>query len=202
MRASIRRQLDESGTVFYTDADINEAIDAGYDEISDATEFFERQANIPLLKRRTYFDMTTNLSDTFLSPRRAYHPTTNRWLSPSDTREMDFHTYTQWELTEGSPQKMLMRGNWWLGIFPKETADIGVIRLYYTSIPDAMEDSAEPAFPKEFHPGIIEFVLSDLLGQARETKKSLSHWAAYIGYQDGLKSYVEGRTRLAKLNVL
>ena len=204
MKTSVRRQLDESGTVFYADDDIEDAINDGYAEMADVTEFFERQANIPILKKRTYFDLSTILTDTFLSPRRVYDPTASRWLEPTDTNEMDRHSYRQWELTEGTPVKMLMRGNWWFGVWPKDTTNhYRPVRMYYTSIPDALtDDDEEPQFDREFHPGLVSYALSDLLGQARETKKALAHWAAFVSHAQRLKDFVEGRTTLARVNTL
>ena len=202
-RTDIRRRLGETATVFYSDDDIDDAIDEAYEEMADATEFYERQAQIQAIAGHTYYNLLNILPDTFLSPRRIYDSTTSRWLTPTDPRELDYHGYRQWERVSGPPQKYLMRGNWWLGVFPRPATDLPIERLSYTAIPSAMSATTdEPAFPREYHPGISEFALSDLFSQARETVKALDKWADYLEYEIALKSYVEGRANLAGAHVL
>lgn len=118
MKAAVRRKLNESSATFWTDQDIEDALNDAYAEMADATEFYERQATIDLLPSRTYYDLTSVLPDTFLSPRRAYNVTTSRWLDPTDPLDQDRHTDSQWELTSGQPERYMLRGNWWLGVWP------------------------------------------------------------------------------------
>lgn len=203
IQRKVRRRLNESTTAFYSDDDIKKAINAGYLEMADATEFYERQAMIPMLKQRTYYDLSLILPDTFLSPRRAYNPETSRWLDPIDPRGLDYHTYVQWELTQGPPEKYLMRGNWWLGVFPKPTQDSAGIRFYYTSIPPEFTDDSDiPAFPREFHEGLTDYALCHLLAQERETQKAISYWTSFQNTQNALAAYVDGRQRIPQRNGL
>ena len=198
-----RMKLNEATAAFYSDDDIKLALNEGYAEMADATEFYERQAYVPMLTKRTYYDLSLILPDTFLSPRRVYNPRTSNWLEPTDPVNLDLHMFPQWELTEGEPEQYIMRGNWWFGVFPKPTQDGVGLRFYYSAIPPAMSGATDtPEFPEEFHEGLIEFALSDLKGQRRETAKALSHWQRYIAFQEGLKAYADGRTRLAQRSVL
>ena len=203
LKTDVRRRLGDSTTAFFSNDDIENAIQDAYAELADATEFFERYANLTTIAGHTYYNLTHILPDTFLSPRRVYSGTTNRWLTPTTPRELDYHTYRQWELVYGPPEKYWMRGNWWFGIFPRTADDVPILRFCYTAIPDEfVDDSDTPAFPQEFHPGISASALSDLFSQQRETEKALVKWAEYLGYQDGLKKYVDGRTQLAGMAVL
>ena len=204
MKTRVRRRVNEPSTAFFTDADIEDALNEGYHELADATEFYEREALVPMIKGHTYYDLTNILPDTFLSPRRAFNPTTNRWLAPTDPINQDIHTFVQWELVQGEPESYLMRGNWWLGVFPKPSQDGAGMRLNYTGIPAAMvEDTDEPeAIPEEFHDAIVEYAVYDLLGQKRQGNKALIHWGAYLALEDKLRRYVDGRTSLARVNSL
>ncbi len=208
MQSAVRTALNESTAVFFSDADIQESLNDGYAEMCDATECYEREAMLPSLASRTYHDLSTILPDIFLSPRRVFNVTTNQWLSPASPRQLD-DGFLQWELVPGEPQRMFMRGNWWLGTFPKPSADGLGYRLYYSSIaPEMVDDTDEPVFPREFHQGIVVYALSDLNSQQRETANALMYWGiprrdgtfpktSYKAYENGLKSYVEGRTSLA-----
>jgi hypothetical protein len=198
LKTSVRRKLNERTAAFYSDDDIARAINEGYTELADATEFYERYAYVPMLKKRTYYDLSLILPDTFLSPRRIYNPTTSRWLEAVDPLMLD-RNRTQWEIVDGQPEQYLLRGNWWLGVFPRPTADSQGLRFYHTAIPPVMTDDSETPeqIPQEFHRGLEEYALCDLMGQRRETRKALKHWDAYMGYQEALAMYVDKRTRLA-----
>lgn len=202
MKTDVRRRLNESGTEFFSDADIAESLQEGLDEIADITEYYEREATFNLLTGRTYYDLRTILPDTFLSPRRCWNTTTQRWFRPTDERDLDENTYVQWELTYGEPQSYLLRGNWWLGVFPRPTNDKGLCRFYGTAIPAPLSDSDSPAFPVEFHPAAPEYALFDLNGQQRETEKALINWAAFVDYCVRLKKHVESRQQMARRDVL
>jgi hypothetical protein len=59
-----------------------------------------------------------------------------------------------------------------------------------------------PGFPEEFHAGLVDLAVSDLLAQERETSKALRYWDRGMGYGAELRQYVGGRQRLAGRNVL
>lgn len=199
----VRRRLNELTATFWTDQDIKDALNEGYEEISDASEWFERYANIPMLSGRTYYNLLNILPDTFLSPRRCFNTVTNRWLQPTDTRQQDFQAFVQWETNSGQPEKYIFRGNWWLGVWPKRSADDGILRFYYSAIPPAMaDDSDTPGFLDEFHSGLVDFALSDLLSQDRETNKAMAFWASYKAQETGLAQYVNGRTAFDRAEML
>ena len=197
LQADCRRKLREASATFWTDADVKDAINEAIHEFADATEYCERQANIQTLTGRTYYDLTSVLPDTFLSPRRAYNPTTSRWSRPSGTRELDYQTYVRWELVYGPPEHYFLRGHGWLGVFPRPSNDDGFLRLYYTAIPEPMTaDEDTPGFPRECHPGIVDLALSDLLAQERETEKAVMYWNRGQAYINRLMDHVNSRQRI------
>jgi hypothetical protein len=202
MKSEVRRRLNESGTAFYSDADIAASLQEGLDEMADIAEYSEREASVGLLTGRTYYDLQSVLPDTFLSPRRIYNSTTSRWLTPTDPRDQDEHTFVQWELTYGEPVRYLLRGNWWLGVWPRQSNDTGKLRVYYTDIPAPLTDTESPSFPRDFHPGITDYAIFDLLCQQRETEKALTYWKSFLDYADGLMKHVQGRQRIPRRDTL
>jgi hypothetical protein len=214
MQDRTRTRLNEQTSAFFSDDDIQTSLNEGYAELADATEYFEREAMVPLIKRHTYYELPLILPDTFLSPRRIYNPRTSKWLVPTTPRELD-KEWAQWEAVDGEPEKYFLRGNWWLGVFPRPTKDSEGLRLIYTGIPPTMsDDDEEPvAIPREFHPGVIYYAISDLMSQQRETAKAIRYWGApdvsgnypantYKGVEANLKAYTEGRTQLAGVRIL
>lgn len=201
MEADVRRRLEEAPAAFWTDADIAAALQEGYAEMADATGFYERYANINLLANRTYYDLTSVLPDIFLGPRRIWNTTTNYWLKPTDTRQLDAQ-YRQWELVNGQPTEYFMRGNMWLGIFPRPASNAGILRFYYEAVPPALESTEEPAFPQEFHPGVVEYALTDLHMQEREPDKALGHWKQYEDIEEGLRLFADRRQSIDRITRL
>ena len=202
MKSSVRTQLNESGTEFYSDADIAASLQEGLDEMADLTEYFERYANIPVKTGHTYYDLRTVLPDTFLSPRRIWNSTTQRWLRPTDARDLDDHNFVQWELTSGQPEAYFVRGSWWLGTWPKASSDVGQLRFVYTAIPDDLENQESPAFPREFHAGIVDYAVYDLMAQQRETAKAMKYWESFLLHAARLGQHVQKRQQIARRDIL
>ena len=202
MQSEVRIRLNEASANFWSDDDIDSSLNEGLAELADATGFYERMTNISLLSNRTYIDLRDLVSDTFLAPKRAINTTTGKWLIPSTVRTQDRRS-SQWEKTATEPEDMFMRGLWWIGFYPKPPQDDGLIRLYFTAIPPAMEDDTdEPEIPEEYHLGITAYAIYDLLAQDAETKKALFWWAEYQAYEAKLYDYVQGRIATDKVGQL
>jgi hypothetical protein len=206
LQTEVFRRLSESSSdpAFWTATDVKAALNEGYEEMSDASEWYEWNANLPLLSNRTYYDMRTCFGgDTVLTLKQAFNSTTRRWLNPVELRELDCGTNTQWEDVQGEPQSWFIRGLFWLGTFPKQESDSGTMKMYFTALPPALDsDYDEPGFPQDFQYGIVEYALGDLLSQEAETKKALSHFGEYLTYEAGLNSYTAGRISLDRINRL
>jgi hypothetical protein len=202
LKSEVRTRLNESTTAFYTDTDIQDSLNEGLAEMADATEYYERHANIVLQADRVYYDLSTLLPDTFLSPRRIWNATANWWLKPTAVRDLD-NKLALWESTNGQPNEYVMRGNWWLGVFPKSATDQQGLRVVYTAIPSSMsDDSDEPGFPREFHYGLVEYALFDCFIQQRETQKAMAYWQSYKTYEAALAQWVDKRQSLDRVSVL
>jgi hypothetical protein len=202
-RAEVFRRLAESSTspVFYSVADVDTALNEGYAELSDASEWNEQHLDVDLLNNRPYYDARTVIGASFLAFRSAFDVQTNRWLIPSSIRELDAHD-RRWEFGTGEPQRVITRGLWWLGLWPRVQSDTGgVITQYYVGLPSVMvDDSDEPGFPEAFHLGCVEFALADLWIQDGESAAALAAWTAYLAYEAGLIAWVDGRAEGPRLH--
>jgi hypothetical protein len=196
LKSEVFRRLNENETspTFWAEADVEESLNEGLEELSDASEWYEEYFVISLLTNLQYYDLRVLLPDTFLAPKRFFNQTTNQWLSPVALRELDYHGTRQWETVTGEPQRTLLRGLWWLGFWPKQPSDSGKVKFYYSAIPPRMtEDTDEPGFPQEYHKYLIEYALYDLLAQDGETKKALVHWQTYLEGERLLRASVGSR---------
>lgn len=201
IKTEIRRRLAEATPgVVWTDADVAEAANLGYAEISDATEWHEAWVDIALLNDRPYYDLRRLIGEAFLSIAPAFDRQTNRWLIPSAVRQLDAHD-TRWERVTGEPMRIFLRGLWWLGFYPRIQSDVGRIKQYYTSLPDPLvNDTDVPGFPETYHGGVVDFALTDLWAQDGETALALAAFQAYLKTEADLLAWRDGRAGGPMLN--
>lgn len=194
MQAEVSRRLAEvQANVFWTDEDIADAVQLGYDELSDAAEWFETYVDILLLENRPYYDLRRVIGEDFLALRPAFDRQTNRWITPSSVRDMDRRD-RRWERVTGEPQRAFLYGLWWMGLFPRIQAEVGTIKQHYVALPPPLvDDTDEPGFPEAFHIGCVQFALTDLWAQDAETTKALAAWAEYLATEQELVAWVTGR---------
>lgn len=208
MRSEVYRRLREnaSSPVHFTEAEIDSALNEGLEELADATEWCERTVNVQLAKLRTYYDLRSVVApEQFLGMRRAHSPSTNRWIEPTALRVLDLEGYTRWETVIGTPYRMFQRGLWWLGLYPHPSADGDLVRITCVVTPEALEEDDEPDFPEEFHRGVVEYAVYDLLAQDGETDKALRKggpWEAFLVKSGELEEYVDERASIDRAGII
>jgi hypothetical protein len=194
MKREVRRRLAEAQPgAFWSDDDIAVALNEGLVELTDETEWLEEAIHLDLLHDRPYYNLRTIIGDRFLSTRPTFDTQTNRWLLPTGLLTMDQHD-RRWERVVGEPQRFLVRGLWWFGLWPRLDADLGTVRLAYTALPDPLaDDEDEPGFPETFHYGLVDYALTDLWAQDGEAARALAAWAAYLKTETDLGAWVNKR---------
>lgn len=201
LQTEVQRRAEDSGASVWSAVEVKAAINDGYEDISEHTEWYERSATVTTDATNNYYDLTNSsiLSDTFLSPRAVFNSTTNRWLDMCDVRELDL-SRVQWENNTGQPQKWFIRGLWHLGIWPKAVASLS---FRHSAIPAALSASSDtPGFPQEFHFALVEYALADLFAQDGEPKKAEAHWRKYFDLAASLKAFVDNRQKIDRVGAL
>lgn len=210
MQTEVDRRLQESGSspAYWTLAQKKAALNDGYEEISDLTEWNETSQSVSLTTS-TYYDLSSILTLPVLRVTRVFNAQTNRWLHPTDVREMD-GTRRQWEDATGAPERWWIRGAWWLGLYPKAPTATGTVTVYHTAVPAALSaDGDTPSFAQEYHLGLVEYACYDLLCQDREPQKALKYWArndkrgnlvgGFLYHVEGLARYARQRDRFDRV---
>lgn len=198
LREETKRLIRESGCqgVFFADDDVDDAVNAGYHELSDACEWFEEKLDIDLLKNRPYYDLFAIIGPVFLSVKPAFESQSNRWLFPSTVRALD-EGDRRWETSTNLPQRIFMRGLRWMGLWPKTNADgdgTYPTKVYYTRLPEFLCDlDDEPQFPEAYHMGCAHYAASELLALDGETRLALEQWANYLAHENGLSDWLNHR---------
>jgi amino acid transporter len=201
MKSEVRRRLAEhGGPVYWTDAEIGAALNAGYMEASDATEWHEGHVSIALTSNRIYYDLRSCIGESFLAVRPSFDPQTNRWLIPSAVREMDARD-RRWEMSTGEPQRFFTRGLWWLGLWPSIQTETGVWKQYYASLPDPLvDDDDQPGFPGPWHMIVVNFAMTELWAMDGETAFALAEWKLYLDGEGELQQWVDKRGGEAEIS--
>lgn len=199
IRREVVRRLAENGTrVFFSSDDVDDAIQAGYMELSDATEWHEGHVDVDLLTDRPYYDCRSVVGAGFLAIRQAFDYQTNRWLLPTSVRQFDAHD-RRWERVTGEPQRMLFRGLWWVGYWPRIQSQTGRIKQYYVDLPAPLEhDEDVPGFPDTFHYGLVDYALTELWASDGETAFALAAWQGYLETEAKLAAWVQRRAQAAR----
>ena len=195
MQTEVNRILEENevNPVIYTGAEIKNALNEAYEELSDTTEWYERSVNMELTADKMYYNMRVQVPEDFLAFRRAFNVQTNQWLCPTSYKELDGHT-RNWQTNTGEPQYSMLRGMYWLGLWPVPDTTGSFIKVYYTAMPVALtDDTDEPVIPREYHHGLTEYAAADLLAIAGETKKALYRFSEYARWEERFKQYVNSR---------
>lgn len=200
IKAEVVRRLRESSSspVFWSSTDVENAVDEGYAEISDVTEWFETYTDILELPAYTpVFDIRQFTQYEFLVAGPAYNYNTSRWLTPEVPRTFDLADRT-WENRIAEPEFLMMRGLFWLTYWPFTPR---LIKQYYKAIPARFtSDSQEPEFPEQFHYGLVEYALFDLWAQDVEADLAYASWREYQRYEKDLGSFVNGRAGTPKVD--
>lgn len=200
LRAELYRRLEESsdGQVFYTDDDLNDALNEAYLELSDATEWYETYRTIDVLHTQPYYDVRDLFDVEVLSMGPAFHTDTSRWLVPSSARDLDGR-WLRWEQVRGVPERLQTRGLWFVGYWPILGSETGTVKQYATALPDELSDDLdEPGFPSQWHDVLIDYALAELLPQQGEVSGAMEAWQAYLTGEAEMGAAMQGRGMVPK----
>lgn len=185
--------------VFWSDEDIDVAINEGYEEISDAIEWNETYQTVEILKSRPYYDARSVLRSGFLVLGPAYNTTTSRWLLPSVVVEMD-RGDGRWEERIAEPERILIRGLFFFGYWPVKGEEEGSIKQYYKALPTPLSDDDDvPGFHSTFHEALVEYALFDLFAQDGETDLSKAAWGEYLALEAAAQQYYDRRAETPRV---
>lgn len=195
LRNEVRRRLRETtdSPTMWSDADIDGALNEGLAELADQTEFHEKWQYVEILYDRPYYDMRTIARDSFLVCGAAFNSTTNRWMIPTSSHDMDQGNF-RWEERGAEPERFLVRGLWWVGYWPVKHVQDGEIKQYYIGIPDPMSaDSDAPPLHTAHHYALVEYALADLFAQDSETDLAWASWKEYLEYEARVGAWMQSR---------
>ena len=206
LQTAVFGELNEDSTnpVFWSLADVKDAINEGYEEMSEISEWYETTYPLTLSAGTRYYDLFAPTVSTsypqILDVVKVYDSTVRRWLTPITTKKLDL-TNPVWEQAESaSPEHYILRGCFRFGVFPLPT-ETRTLTLYTHNIPQGSAvdspalvlDTDEPGFPVDFHHGIVSYAVYRLLCEDGEYKKALYNYAEFAAASDLLRKWTSNR---------
>jgi len=193
MRTETRRRVEDTGSVFFSDDDVNDALNEGYELLSDASEWFETSITVDVLSTRPYYDLRRIFPYQVLAPGAAFNPQTNRWLMPSSITDLD-RMWRRPEQVYTQPERIVNRSLFWVMYWPLLTTEgSATVTQYAICMPSRLGNDDEPGFPERFHRGCVAYALTVLFPQKGETQKAREADLEYQEEEAELCAWKAGR---------
>ena len=173
----IKQELDDQG-VFYTDEDIFDSLQDGYDEISSRAECIERVFSTPF-PAKPYWEVQADIVDCYRII-AIYNPNTRTFLEPVTMKHLDIYS-DKWETEAGTPQWFVPIDFKYVAFYPYY-AVVPAYNMYvlYTAQAPDFTNSLTLDLPGNHQSVIEDYVVNDLLDQALEYKKSALVFDDYL----------------------
>ena len=204
---------DPAVQAFWTLDDVKSAINEGYEEMSEISEWYDSTYSLTLSSGVRYYNLFAPTSTTsypqILYVAKVYDSTVRRWLTPISTQDLD-KTNPVWEqATSASPEHFILRGAFRFGVFPLPT-QTRVLTLYTKNIPQGsavdapalVNDTDTPGFPDDFHYGIVAYAVYRLLCEDGEYKKAMLQFSEFASCADLLRKWTDNRGSIPMTRVM
>lgn len=182
----VKSNLNEVGLNYYTEADILEIIQEGYNEIVTLTGCIEKYLTYPQINDLIYYDFNTTIND-FYALVGMWNTNTKRWLNPRTLKEARLLRY-DWELWEGEPDNYLITSFKLVGVFPTKQTATGSFIIFYNSIADTLSTTSVPKLPSKHYSALENYATGVLLEQSQEFSKAQEYLEEYLNSIPRIKS--------------
>lgn len=183
LKAEVFRRLytDDGAPVYWSEQDVEDALNEGYLDYCERTKCCERQTEFVCVGKLPYLDARTLLRYPFISLRRIFSRALQGPLQPSSYPSMDARD-KRWEMSTSLARRMSVRGHYTIMLYPVPPSE-SQFRISWSSLPDPMKfDDDSPDIPIEHHEAPIYYALYDLKVQEDETDLALQFWQKYLDF--------------------
>ena len=178
LKERIRTDLGDEEISFYSDQDILDSAQDGYDEIAVYCGSIIKIEEIQFQSNLVYYNFKDLISD-FFSVVSIFNKNTNRWLEPTSELELD-DLRSDWELWVGEPQFFFPHSTDYVGIVPHHSTAVGSMEVHYRAQAPAINNTTRFLIHDEATHLLEDYVKLDLLEQAQEYVKAADPFSEYI----------------------
>lgn len=225
IKATVRANLDDAGVTFFSEVDLDEALQDAYDDIVCISQCICKSVTLNWVGGLTYYDFVNDLAVTdYLATVAIFNTSTNRWLR-DDLNLRDFDRLRRdWELWIGAPQFWATSDPKHIAIAPKYaggtatagafaitafsnaffigsgSTNLGTFRLLYWATAPALVSDSNTFLTASDVQNLFEFyATADQLESAEEYSKAAEYWEKYY---NSLMEYSERVKRINKSDLL
>lgn len=175
------RDLEDEGLVHFTNTDLSDSIQDGYEVTVLLTECIEKSTTLSTVADQPYYDLSTLISD-YYRVFAIYNIDSSRWLDPKGYTT--FKTYSnRFECIRGNPREWSPLGYRNICLHPTPD-DVHSLILFYKALPDTLLGNTIPQIYLESQEVLQFYSIADLLDQNLEFTKSISY---YKKFQERIK---------------
>lgn len=177
----IVKNLENAGSVFYSDPELNDSIQDAYDDIALLTQFNVKSTTISQAAKNYYdFKNQHSISD-YLSTIAIFNSLSNFWLRDDLAyRQLD-RIRRDWENWRGNSAFWTPVNYQWVAIAPFNEVPTGNFTLKYAAIAPTLTADTDTYLIAADMADLIEYyVTADMLETAEEFTKAGVYWKLYF----------------------
>jgi hypothetical protein len=174
----IKQELDDQG-IFFTDADIYDSLEDGYDLIALLTGCITKVTTHAFTAGKVYYNLLTNIPD-FYRPLAIYDPNQRQFLEPISLIKLE--TFEEkWDTVIGTPQYFIPFPTHTVAFYPHyNSAPSQNFRVFYEASAPEIADVSTFSIPVQAQKVLIDYTVSDLFDQSLEINKSQKVWNDFL----------------------
>ena len=178
---------------YYSNTDVNDSIQDGYDEVVALSGCILKATKLPFTAGLSYYDMISLIPD-YLGVYAIYNTAIKRFMLPGSIRKFDLDRI-DWETATGVPYYFSVVSHRYMAIYKKPVvSNYGNMYIYYKAIAPTLASGDAIMIPEDIIDQTLEdYCISDLWEQNQEWGKAAVHLNAYGEGLQVLKDIVNGR---------
>lgn len=200
LQTRTKERLDEPSTsVYYSAAEIKEALNKAQRLFALLTLCIERTGTITMTGGQTFYTVSTFLSD-FLAPLRVTFRALSYRLRPSTIHDLDAYSSSWRSVTAAAPDKYAFLGYDLFAITPQWNGapfSSRFLDVVYAATPAVMSlDADTPEIPADIHPCLIDYALYYLRLKegGQELQKTLPSLGAFLDAAQKYAAFFRARS--------
>ena len=170
----VRSNLADAGATFFTNNNIDEAVQDGYDSIVSLLLPLTATKTLDFVDNLVYYDFY-NLIPNYIHVLAIYNNNTDRWLDFRTSKWLEGRRY-DWELTEGQPEVFTVIDYRYVALWPTLSSASGNMDIYFKKTGPQLV-SSDTIDILDIEPEVIEwFSTADCLEQIEEFEKAQAYF--------------------------
>jgi len=188
IREQLSRSLEDQGLIHFTNDDLNDSLQDGYDLIALSSLCVERITSLTFVANRVYYDFATLISN-FYSLTAIFNTRTNRWIEIKPYGWLAT-CGDNWETLHGETQFAAPVGISTIAFHPTIQESAGEFVVLYKAQAPILGDTSQPEFHPEKHSILLDYSFADLMHQNLEYAKANLKFAKFLAELNTVKQFI------------